>query len=188
MEMRSERGSIQALRKEGNQFLVFPPIGVTLLPPCFAFHLVECALAMELEFVWRVASCGPARRMLRVNFVVAVRTESNAVGNIVIIGDDVVYLNAVQLTTDAAPSSAVGKKLRHLGFVKAHVCSPFRRASNAQHHPRREAPLGASLCYVTGSRALRSLSANRANDESGLIVSLNRAANALSSSPNILII
>ena len=58
------------------------------------------------------------------SFVMTVRTERDAVIDIVVTGNNVMYLDAVQPTADATAPPTVGEELFRLRPVKAHIQLP----------------------------------------------------------------
>jgi hypothetical protein len=95
MKVCAEGRAVQALRKKSNERFIFLPIDTTWLPLSFAFNLINCPLAMEPQFVCRIGSGRPAWGVFSMSLVMTVWTKGDAILNIIVSRNNVVYLDTV---------------------------------------------------------------------------------------------
>jgi len=111
VKVRSEGRAIQALGKESDELLVFPPLGTAGLPFTFLRGQVNGSFAMFPQFCRGVDSCRPPRGIVDVNFVVTWRAEGNTILYPVVARHDVMNLDTMEVSTYAATPAAIGQEL-----------------------------------------------------------------------------
>lgn len=122
--MRPKRGPIQALSVEQNEVAVCLPDRRTGLPLALARDLFDCSLPMVLQVGGGVHAGCLARRVTPVNFVMAIRAQRDRVvdivGSAVFGAYDVVQLDSMEKTADAAAATSGRRQGFRFSFWKAY--------------------------------------------------------------------